>query len=267
MKLFSEKLLLDFMASTNFHDDMDAFINFVYISTSYIKGLRCDQRLNNLYVKMNYNPKIKNAINDAFSRCKEFNTLLQKQTKKIWLYDKIIRFLSVFNIHKTDLNIFQTYFIQKMAYRNLILKIYFKHYTWHFKMFKEKIVYKYSTFRELDDITDTTTLYDILPLNTGEDDVFYNSICHAIGWEFYCKQFTVKEFMEYFKLSIEDMKENGIYYIAEALDFDLSKNDESNFKKNIGIIDFSEVIQTRLSELYEKETGLSIENCKSQNLF
>lgn len=282
MKYFTNELINDYLDNTSCFEDIDKFHDFVNTVISYLDAVKHDRRFTSLHNEIEKEENQETIIRfiEMTKRASQFSEIITKELKKFDKEkNKIIGIGRCENLIHIPLGFLQRKFIRKTTARFLRLRIYLMFYTEHFEKFRKSIIYKKSSFREWQDIDDSTSLYDVLPLfdqRSERSAAFYGSVQFAVGWSFYCKMFRAKEFLNLYNLTVLDMKENDIYYISKALGVSLSNTGvdadltgllsketrESDEKKGkIKTIPFT------LAEQYEKETGLTPEMLAEQNLF
>ena len=282
MKYFTVELVKDYMEECDWFNDFDECKSFVDQVKMYLDAVHNDRRFVSLYNELE---KVKDEETimqfiEMTKRANQFSTILIKETNK---FNKEKR--KIANIGQSSLIVqfllkwVQQELIRKSVSRFLRLRLYLDLYSNHFNRFKKSIIYRKSSFREWEDIDDNTTLYDVLPLFDGSSKrstLFYTAVQFSVGWSFYCKMFRAKEFLNLYGLTVQDMKENDVYYIIKALgvsfsddqsDFYYSKLIPQKIRESKKAMQNLKTISVSLSEQYEKETGLNTEMLMEQNLF
>ena len=281
MKLFTTELVNDYLKNTTYFDDIDKFFEFTNTIIGYLNAIDHDRRFETLYKEIEEeDQETLGQFIEMTNRAHQFSDMLKRELKKFDKEKTKIIDLSHFeSTYHLPLHFIRRKIIRKTTSRFINLQIYWTFYKKHFEQFKKSLIYKKSGFREWEDIDDDTSLYNVLPLfdeKSAKSAAFYGSVRFAVGWSFYCRMFRAKEFLELYNLTIQDMKENDIYYIAKALGASISGEDtdsdltgllsrktrESEERmKTIKPINFT------LSYQYKKETGLTPEMLTEQNLF
>ena len=280
MKHFSNEVVKDYWCEGNRFKVLDEVRDFLDHMHMYFSAIEYDQRFQKISSSMRKfdDIEINISVAEMIKRSDQLANMVYKQSIHFERDKNIISFLSKIKTRLLfPLKLLEKEIIRRSTSDFIYLDIYFSLFKKHFDTFKKECIYKHSTFREWDDIDDYTTLYDVLPPLGENNCLFYGALQFSSGWSFYSKMFKAKEFLRLYNLTIDDMKEDGQYYIIKALGQEsLSKTCVKYLvdpkllislqtRKSKDRYNSLKTIEKNLSAVYEEETGLTIDNLISQH--